>query len=50
MDKVIEEHRIIVDAIRRGDASGAREAVIAHVAAVLPDIDGMRRNHPDYFI
>lgn len=50
MARVVIEHSSILDAIRQGNAAAAREAVSAHLGAVIPDIDQMTRDHPDYFV
>ena len=50
MDKVVIEHSVILDAVRRGDAAIARQAVQAHLGAVIPDLDQMTRDYPDYFV
>ncbi|MGL5361770.1 MAG: GntR family transcriptional regulator [Bosea sp. (in: a-proteobacteria)] len=50
MDRVVIEHSSILEAIRLGDAAAASDAVSAHLGAVIPDIDQMTRDHPDYFV
>ncbi|MBV9078709.1 MAG: GntR family transcriptional regulator [Methylobacteriaceae bacterium] len=49
MGQVIAEHRIILGAIEAGDVPAAREAMRAHLAAVLPDARLLAERHPDYF-
>ncbi len=50
MGQVIAEHRAIVAAMCAGDRRGAHGALDRHLSAVLPDVEGIRRVHPDYFI
>ena len=49
MDKVIQEHVDIRDAIAAHDAGAAREAILHHLSAVIPDVAELRLKHPDYF-
>lgn len=49
MERVIGEHRIIRDAIATGDPAAAREAMTIHLSAVIPDIDLLLSQYPDYF-
>ncbi len=49
MNQVIGEHRVIADAVRIGDAGAARNAMAAHLQAVLPDARILARSHPAYF-
>jgi DNA-binding GntR family transcriptional regulator len=48
-DAVLSEHAVIVEAIRARDAARAEAAMDAHLSAVAPSLDGVRRRHPDYF-
>ncbi|MDR0253160.1 MAG: GntR family transcriptional regulator [Brucellaceae bacterium] len=50
MDQVLHEHKSIRDAIVAKDASLAVKAMKHHLSAVLPDIDELRKSHPDYFV
>jgi DNA-binding GntR family transcriptional regulator len=50
MGQVIVEHRAIVAAMRAGDRAAALAALDQHLSAVLPDVESIRRLHPDYFI
>lgn len=50
MDMVITEHLKIVDAMRRGDEPGVRKAIAVHVGTILPDLERLVRDYPDYFI
>ncbi|HWT60681.1 MAG TPA: GntR family transcriptional regulator [Rhizobium sp.] len=49
MDNVVHEHRIIRDALAAHDAAAAREAMLHHLSAVIPDVDELRSRYPDYF-
>ena len=46
---VVHEHMIIRDALTAHDAAGARDAMIHHLSAVIPDVDELRSRYPDYF-
>lgn len=46
---VIAEHETIVDAIAEHDPSAAEAAMQAHLEAVLPVFDEVRKAHPDFF-
>jgi GntR family transcriptional regulator, rspAB operon transcriptional repressor len=50
MEMVIAEHLFILEAIERGDGTAARLAVLAHLGAVILDIDQMKLENPDYFV
>lgn len=50
MEMVIAEHLRIVDAMRRGDEIGVRHAIALHVGTILPDLERLVRDYPDYFI
>jgi DNA-binding GntR family transcriptional regulator len=49
MTNVIGEHRTIRDAVAAHDASLARERMIHHLSAVIPDVAELRSRYPDYF-
>jgi DNA-binding GntR family transcriptional regulator len=49
MDLVIREHGVIRDAIAAHDAPAAREAMMAHLSAVIPDVKWLVEQYPDYF-
>ncbi|EJT01018.1 GntR family transcriptional regulator [Rhizobium sp. CCGE 510] len=49
MDTVVHEHMIIRDALAAHDATAARNAMIHHLSAVIPDVDELRARYPDYF-
>jgi GntR family transcriptional regulator, rspAB operon transcriptional repressor len=50
MQKVIEEHQRILEAMMAGDGAKARAALGAHLEAVLPDLTELQRLNPEYFI
>lgn len=50
MEHVMREHLAILEAVRRGDAQLAHEAMATHLGALLPDLPVLRQAHPDYFI
>lgn len=50
MARVIGEHRRIIEAVASGDVATARQAISAHIEAVLPDLSELQRENPDYFI
>jgi len=50
MDQVLREHKLIRDAIAAKDAPEAIKAMKHHLSAVLPDIDELRKSHPDFFV
>lgn len=49
MDNVVREHIMIRDAIAAHDIAAAREAMIHHLSAVIPDVAELRSQFPDYF-
>lgn len=50
MHQVISEHEIVRDAIARHDVAAARSALQAHLNVVIPDLDRLRVDYPDYFV
>jgi DNA-binding GntR family transcriptional regulator len=50
MEQVVAEHQAIRDAIRAHDGRAARAAMKAHLSVVLPDVDRLRGQYPDYFV
>jgi DNA-binding GntR family transcriptional regulator len=50
MQQVIGEHEAIRDAIVRRDVPRARSALRAHLSLVIPDVDRLRQQYPDYFV
>jgi DNA-binding GntR family transcriptional regulator len=49
MTNVIGEHQTIRDAIAAHDAPLARERMIHHLSAVIPDVAELRSRYPNYF-
>jgi GntR family transcriptional regulator, rspAB operon transcriptional repressor len=49
MPQVILEHRAIRDAIAEGSMAAAQAAMTRHLGVVLPDLERLRREYPDYF-
>ncbi|PKA44832.1 GntR family transcriptional regulator (plasmid) [Rhizobium sullae] len=49
MDNVVPEHIAIRDAIAAHDAEAARDAMLHHLSAVIPDVAELRTRYPDYF-
>ncbi|TVZ73984.1 GntR family transcriptional regulator [Rhizobium mongolense] len=49
MDNVVPEHCAIRDAIAAHDAEAARNAMLHHLSAVIPDVAELRTRYPDYF-
>jgi len=50
MGHVVREHRAIVAAMRGGDRALARAALDVHLSALIPDVEQIRAQHPDYFV
>lgn len=50
MQQVVREHELVRDAIARHDVEAAREALRAHLNVVIPDLDRLRVEYPDYFV
>jgi GntR family transcriptional regulator, rspAB operon transcriptional repressor len=50
MQKVIGEHQTIRDAIAQRDEPAARHAMHDHLSAVIPDIERLRRQNPNFFV
>ena len=50
MEQVLREHKLIRDAIAANDAPEALKAMKHHLSAVLPDINELRKSHPDFFV
>ncbi|EJZ16985.1 GntR family transcriptional regulator (plasmid) [Rhizobium sp. Pop5] len=48
-ENVVREHTIIRDALAAHDGAAARDAMIHHLSAVIPDVDELRSRYPDYF-
>jgi len=49
MTQVIQEHRIIRDAVAAGDATAATAAMAHHLSVLRPDIARLRDAYPSYF-
>lgn len=48
-DKLIQQHRSIVTAIAANDPAGIQSSLQEHLRQVLPDIDALRENSPEFF-
>jgi DNA-binding GntR family transcriptional regulator len=49
LDKMVAEHREVVEALRAGDADAAERALRHHLRMVLIGVPAIRRDHPEYF-
>lgn len=49
MMQVVGEHQAIRNAIAAHDAGKAAAAMTAHLSVVIPDVDRLRLQYPDYF-
>jgi len=49
MDQIVGEHGTIRNAIAAHDVTAAREAMLHHLSAVIPDVAELSARHPDYF-
>lgn len=47
--KVIEEHRVIVDAIAAGDVGAAEAAMRHHLRGIISDLPAIRDRAPEFF-
>lgn len=50
MQGVINDHVVIRDAIASHDIEGARDAMKTHLGIVVPDVDRLRKDYPNYFV
>ncbi|RDJ20796.1 GntR family transcriptional regulator [Bosea caraganae] len=50
MEKVIHEHLVILDAMRRRDGKAAEAAMRTHLGMLLPELVIMQAQNPGYFI
>lgn len=50
MQQVIGEHELVRDAIARRDVEAARRAMQEHLNVVIPDLDRLRVEYPNYFV
>ena len=48
-EKVVQDHRLILDAILGSDIEGARQAMREHLADTIGRLEVLRANFPDYF-
>jgi len=48
-DKLIIQHRAIVTAIAKNTPKQIKDNLQTHLRQVLPDIDALRDNHPEFF-
>lgn len=49
MDRVIEEHRQLFEAVRGGDEQRATELLTQHIRKLDQELPQLREAHPDYF-
>jgi len=49
LEEMVAEHRLVLDALRRGDPDGAEETLRHHLRMVLSALPAIRAEHPDYF-
>jgi DNA-binding GntR family transcriptional regulator len=49
IDEMIEEHAVVVDAVRRGEPEEAEVALREHLKMVVSAVPDIERSHPDYF-
>lgn len=47
--KIVQDHALILDAIKRGDAAGAREIMQTHLTRYRFDESAIREKYPQYF-
>jgi DNA-binding GntR family transcriptional regulator len=47
--EMVDEHRVVVEAVRRKDPDAAEDALRHHLRMVLSGLPAIRRDHPDYF-
>ncbi|MET0219083.1 MAG: GntR family transcriptional regulator [Tardiphaga sp.] len=45
---ILKHHKLIVKAIKNGDADAAQEHLRAHLSGTLRDVDKIRARHPEY--
>lgn len=48
-EAAIAEHHVILDAVKSKNASAAKSAMSSHLAQLIPRIEPLERQHPDYF-
>lgn len=49
MEKLVEQHRAVVDAISDGDVGTAEKAMRTHLRAILTDLPEVARERPEFF-
>ncbi len=49
IDEMIEEHVLVIDAVRRGEPQEAESALRQHLQMVVSAVPDIERSHPDYF-
>ncbi|WP_410218822.1 GntR family transcriptional regulator [Paracoccus sp. (in: a-proteobacteria)] len=49
VDRLIEQHQAVVDAIAAGDAEGAERALRLHLQGILKDLPVIEQERPEYF-
>jgi DNA-binding FadR family transcriptional regulator len=50
MEQVIGEHETILACIAKNDAMGAKNAMMVHLGAVIPDVADLKGRYPNYFV
>jgi DNA-binding GntR family transcriptional regulator len=49
IDEMIEEHVVVIDAVRRREPEEAEHALREHLKMVVSAVPDIERSHPDYF-
>jgi DNA-binding GntR family transcriptional regulator len=49
MDELLEDHKVIVDALKARDEEAVQKAIRAHLSRLDDVITGIRKSHADYF-
>ncbi len=49
IDEMIEEHAVVLDAVRRHEPEEAEHALREHLKMVVSAVPDIERSHPDYF-
>ncbi|QDC11200.1 GntR family transcriptional regulator [Oceanicola sp. D3] len=49
VQRIIREHKQVIEALRSGDADGAVSAVRTHLSQTIKRLDRLRAEHPTYF-
>ncbi|WP_377761723.1 GntR family transcriptional regulator [Paracoccus angustae] len=50
VDRLIEQHRAIVDSLEAGEAAGAERAMRLHLQGILQDLPVIKQERPEYFL